>query len=195
MFFDRIDDLWRVTAVGVLAYLLLIAIVRLSGKRTLAKLNAFDLVVTVALGSALSTILLSPAVSLAEGVTALALLTVLQFAGTWLSKRYRAVQRLIKSRPTLLLRDGEILDAALQHQRVTSSEIRQAVRSHGIGDLSDVAAVVLETDGTFSVIPRGKAGSRDALQDVDNEEGHGRISRPTRGREEARAQQRRVIGP
>ena len=61
------SDLWRIVIIGALIYPALIAILRLSGKRTLAKLNAFDLTVTVALGSTLATIPLSRDVALLEG--------------------------------------------------------------------------------------------------------------------------------
>jgi uncharacterized membrane protein YcaP (DUF421 family) len=54
----------------------------------------------------------------------------------------------------------------LLRQRVTAGEVRQAVRSQGIGSLGDVAAVVLETDGTFSVVVRAKTGDGSALRDV-----------------------------
>ncbi len=71
--------LLRILIVGPLAYILLIVILRTSGKRTLSKLNAFDFVVTVALGSTLATVLLSKDVPLIEGVLAFAVLAILQF--------------------------------------------------------------------------------------------------------------------
>jgi uncharacterized membrane protein YcaP (DUF421 family) len=166
VFLDSWSDLGRVLLVGSSAYLLLVVVLRLSGKRTLAKLNAFDLVVTVALGSTLATVLLDRNVSLAEGVLALALLVVLQFVVARLSVRVGRVRRLVKSEPTLLLHQGELLHARLEQQRVAPEEVRQAVRSQGIGGLESVEAVVLETDGTLSVIPTGSAGSASALSDV-----------------------------
>lgn len=167
MFFDTLQDLWRIGVVGVLTYGALVTVLRLSGKRTLAQLNAFDLVVTVALGSTLATILLSRDVSLAEGVAALALLVVLQFVATWLSVRWRPLRGLLKSTPTLLVRDGRLLTTTMRRQRVTDNEVYQAVRAQGIGDLGRVAAVIMETDGSFSVIPREQAGDLTALLDVD----------------------------
>jgi uncharacterized membrane protein YcaP (DUF421 family) len=167
MYFDKLADLWRIGLIGVLTYLLLIAVLRVSGKRTLAKMNAFDLIVTVALGSTLATILLSTDVSFAEGAAALVLLVALQFAATWMSVRWSSLRGALKSTPTLLLRDGELLTEAMRQQRVTDNEIFQAVRAEGIGDLSMVAAVILETDGTFSVIPTLQAGARSALRDVE----------------------------
>jgi uncharacterized membrane protein YcaP (DUF421 family) len=167
MFVQSWSDLLRVGVVGVMVYPGLIVVLRLSGKRTLAKMNAFDLVVTVALGSTLATILLSRDVSLAEGMAALVLLVVLQLAATWLSVRYRRVRAVLKSEPTLLVRDGLLLEGALRAQRVTDGEIRQAVRSQGIGGMEQVAAVVLETDGTLSVIPASQAGQLTALHGVE----------------------------
>ena len=137
---------------------------RVSGKRTLAKINAFDLVVTVAIGSTLATIVLSKSVALAEGLLALALLIGMQFAISWSSTRMPWLRRIVTGEPRLLLRDGAMLDDALRDARVTREEVRAAVRSAGIGALGEVAAVVLETDGSFSVIA-GQPGA--ALSSLD----------------------------
>ncbi|MBP2295055.1 DUF421 domain-containing protein [Azospirillum rugosum] len=152
MFFDSWAGLGRVLVVGVLAYAALVLLLRVSGKRTLTKLNAFDLVVTVALGSTLATVLLSKSVALAEGVLALALLIVLQYTITWLSVRSPRFQALIKAQPTMLLYRGNILPAALEQQRVTRDEVMAVLRAQGKHDLSKVLAVILETDGSFSVL-------------------------------------------
>jgi uncharacterized membrane protein YcaP (DUF421 family) len=154
MFFDSWAGIGRVLIVGTLAYVALVLVLRASGKRTLTKMNAFDLVVTVALGSTLATIALSKDVALAEGVTAFALLVGLQFVVAWLSVRSAAFKGLVKSSPTLLFYRGEMLAEPLRRQRVTEDEIHAAIRSQGIGRMDGVEAVVLETDGSFNVIPR-----------------------------------------
>jgi len=152
MLFDSWAGLGRVLLVGPLAYATLVAILRISGKRTLTKLNAFDLVVTVALGSTLATVLLSKSVVLAEGVLAMALLVLLQFVITWLSVRSPGFRNLVKSEPTLIMRQGEFLDGAMRAQRITRDEVMAALRSNGVIDASQAAAVVLETDGSIAVI-------------------------------------------
>ena len=116
MFFDTWFALLRVIVIGVLAYAAVIAIVRVGGKRTLSKMNAFDLVVTVALGSILATIILSKDVALIEGVLALALLALLQFAVAWASLRFGWVKRVAKAEARTLLRDGAIDEAALRRR-------------------------------------------------------------------------------
>jgi uncharacterized membrane protein YcaP (DUF421 family) len=151
MLFDSWTGLGRVLAVGALAYISLVLILRISGKRTLTKLNAFDLMVTVALGSILATVLLSKSVALAEGVLAMALLVFLQFVITWLSVRSPGFHNLVKSEPTLIMHQGRFLDGAMRSQRITREEV-MALRSNGIPDATDVAAVVLETDGTITII-------------------------------------------
>jgi uncharacterized membrane protein YcaP (DUF421 family) len=174
MWFDAWSDVLRVVAVGGVAYVTLVLVLRFSGKRTLAKLNAFDLVVTVALGSTLATILLSADVSWAEGATALALLALLQFLVAWTTVRIPGGRSLVTAQPTLLLRDGAILEDRLRQQRVTADEVRQAVRASGTGDLALVAAVVLESDGTMSVVTTSQAGDLSAVQGVDDVAGRDR---------------------
>lgn len=165
MFFDSWDGILQVLTLGILAYCAIIAILRISGKRTLAKMSAFDLVVTVALGSILATILLSKDVALAEGVAAFVVLVVLQYGIAALSVRSKTIEKLAKADARYLLRDGVIDRDALRKERVTREEVLCAVRSNGIGDLNDVAAVFLETDGTFSVVSKEKAGARTAFPD------------------------------
>jgi uncharacterized membrane protein YcaP (DUF421 family) len=173
MFFDSWTVAGRTLIVGVLAYAILVIWLRVSGKRTLSKWNAFDFIVTIALGSTLASILTSKNVALTQGALALGLLVALQFVITWLSVRMAWVRRLVKAEPTLLLDDGRICHKALRKQRVTESELRAAVRANGIAALEDVAAVVLETDGTFSVIKRSDGDSRSALEDVPRVERSG----------------------
>jgi len=163
VFFDGWDGLVRVAVVGLLAYAGLVLLLRISGKRTLSKMNAFDLVVTVALGSTLATILLSSAVALAEGLLAFVVLISLQFVVTWLSTRTATVRRLVKNEPRLMVYEGKLLPDALRAERVTEEEIEAALRQQGMADLEDVGAAVLETDGSVTMVPRSGLGGGSAL--------------------------------
>lgn len=163
MFVDTAHRLLRVLIIGPMAYCALILTLRVMGKRTLAKMNAFDFVVTVALGSTLATILLSKDVALLEGVLAFVVLTGLQFIIVWTVRRSDRIEAAVKSAPSMLLQDGAIDDAALAAERVTVEEVKSAVRKSGCGDLSQIAAVFLEADGSFTVIGADKAGSRSAF--------------------------------
>ena len=137
------------------------------GEADAREADAFDLVVTVALGSTLATVFLSRDVSWSEGVVALGVLALLQFVVASVTTRYPAGRAAVTAEPTVLLRDGVMLHRALRRQRLTDSEVRQSIRASGLGDVGDVAAVVLETDGTLSVIPANQAGDRSALIGTD----------------------------
>lgn len=153
IFFDTWAGLLRVLITACVAYAALVVMLRISGKRTLGKMNAFDLVVTVALGSTLATVLLNRDVPLAEGILALLVLICLQYMIAWVSIRSATFDRFIKSEPTLLVHDGRYLDIALRTQRVTRAEVDAALRAQGKTAIGDIQFVVLETDGTLTVIP------------------------------------------
>ncbi len=157
------SDLLSVLVTASLAYLWMVLLLRVSGKRTLAQLNAFDFIVTVALGSILASVALSESVAWTEGALALAVFAALQFVVAWLSTRSKRMRSALTSKPTVLLEDGTMIHAALLRERIDEDSVRAAIRSSGIGGLESVAAVVLETDGTLSVISRNQRGSGNAL--------------------------------
>ena len=165
MFFQSWSGIVRTLVVGTLAYAFLVLTLRVSGKRTLAKLNAFDLVITVAFGSTLASILLSEDVALAEGAVALVLLVALQYVVAFLSVRSEGFAQAVRSEPTLLMRDGEMLPGAMRRARVTKAELETVIRTEGQRGLDGIAAVVLESDGSFSVID-GKQGAKQPEADA-----------------------------
>lgn len=148
---------------GAAAYALMVVVLRASGKRTLAALNAFDLVVTVALGSVLATIALSSEVSLLEGLAAIVVLVVARSAVSWLSVHAPPVRRFVRSEASVVFADGNFDTATMAKVRLTEGEICQAIRSSGCGDLELVAAVVFETDGSLSVIATDQCRTGTAL--------------------------------
>lgn len=167
IFFESWAGLGRVVVIGVLAYAALVVLLRISGKRTLAKMNAFDFVVTVALGSTLATVLLSKDVALAEGVLAFAVLIGLQYLLAWLGRRSDRIEALIKSEPALLLYRGRFIERAMRQERLAQLEVLAAIRKEGIADVEEVEAVVLETDGSFSVIRRTGEAPAASLRNLD----------------------------
>ncbi|WP_152599514.1 YetF domain-containing protein [Hoeflea sp. BAL378] len=150
IFFDTWSGLGRILATGLLAYPAVILMLRISGKRTLSKFNAFDFIVTIALGSMLASVIVTGSVPLAEGLLALAMLIGLQYGITWLSVRSDRFQTLIKSNPRLLVHRGIYQDRAMRDERVTRAEIAAALHAQGKAEVSDLS-VILETDGSLNV--------------------------------------------
>jgi uncharacterized membrane protein YcaP (DUF421 family) len=165
MFEITLDSFIRTVTVGVLAYVGLVAFLRIAGKRVLTKLNAFDLVVSVALGSTLATILLDANISLLEGLLAFAILIGLQYIISISAMKSSSFNKLIKSEPKLLFLEGKFLEKAMREERIKKIEILQVIRSSGLGSVESAKAVVLETDGSMSVI---SSEPKDSLENVKN---------------------------
>ncbi|MDP8912518.1 MAG: DUF421 domain-containing protein [Pseudomonadota bacterium] len=166
MLFDGWDQLLRMVLVGTSAYAILLFALRLTGHRALSRLNAFDVTVSVSIGSLLANILITNDVSLAEGVLAILLLVALQLAVTWLGMRGRYLHKLLKGEPVLLLHKGKLLEESIRKQGLTEAGILFAARTRGISDLEKIEAIVLETDGSLSVLEGDEKATLSALRDV-----------------------------
>jgi len=169
MFFDGWRPVARILVVGTLSYIAVIALLRYFGKRALSKMNAFDIVVTVAVGSSFATAVTSKNVTLADGIAAFILLLVLQRLFAALAIRLGWFGRYLKAQPLLIIYRGVILWNAAKKEQLGEMEILGGLRNQGIAAIEDVLAMVLEPDGSFSVIPLSAApGSKvpTTLRDV-----------------------------
>ena len=166
------ESIARLAFMSFFAYAGLIVMLRVSGARTLSQLNAFDFVVTVALGSILATVILDKSIPLAEGLAALGFLVLLQYILSFLSVRFKTIRRVIKSEPVLLFYNGTFIHQTLRERRITDDEVLQMLRSNGINKLDEVQAVVLETNGKYSVIKSQVADQKNStlknVQGIDN---------------------------
>lgn len=170
IFFENWDSIFRTLIIGVFAYPALILMLRISGKRTLSQMREFDFIVTVALGSTLATVLLSKDVTLSSGIAALALLIFLQYILAATSVRSKRFSNLISSEPTLVFFKGEFLHDALKKERVTEAEVRSVLRSQQVAALAEVDAVVMESNGQFSVVKKGSLNDPNStLFNIDKE--------------------------
>jgi uncharacterized membrane protein YcaP (DUF421 family) len=162
--YGGIEPLVRIVLVGTLAYFSLLILLRISGKRTLAQLNAFDFVITIAIGSTLGRLITAKGVSLAESITAFFTLIFLQYLVSCLTVRFAIVDRAVTASPTLLYFRGQFLRKAMQEQRVTQSQLLAVVRSNRIGSLQEVEAIVMESAGAIAVVKKG-AAQRETMTD------------------------------
>jgi uncharacterized membrane protein YcaP (DUF421 family) len=170
LFFNNWQTIERTLVVGILAYIALVLFLRVSGKRTLSKMNSFDFIVTIALGSTLATILLSKKVALAEGLTAFLVLIGMQYLMTFLSVHSAVFKRIIKAEPDLLFYNGDFIKEAMKKKRILEVEVLQAARTNGISSMKQVEAVVLETDGSISVIKKSEKGEQSTLSNTTKPE-------------------------
>lgn len=158
MLFSSWDALVRIVVVGACAYVALVVLLRTTGKRTLSKLNAFDFVVTIAIGSTLSSTLLDRSVSLAGGVIAMGLLVLMQLVVARAIAWSSTFEHVARAAPTIVFLRGEYVDDALENERLTRDDLRSAMRKAKASSIDDVEAVVLETSGELSVVLYGVHG-------------------------------------
>ena len=166
--FDSWESIARITINTILAYAGIIILLRVSGKRTLSKMNAFDFIVTVALGSSLASVAISRTIPLLDGLLVFALFIFLQFLLTWFSVRVKAIKKIITNEPVLLLYQGQMLQDVMKRERVTEAEINVVARENGSTDLADIHTIVLETTGTMSVVLERNARVAGAVNDIKN---------------------------
>lgn len=179
-YFESWQSLGQTAVAGAVAYAALLAFLRISGKRTLAKLNAFDLVVTVSVGSTLASVLTSKNLPLVDGILALGLLIGLQYLVAWLTVRLPWFERLVKSSPAAVFHHREFDSEAMRGQRLARDEVLMAVRSAGVHDLDRVFMVVLETDGSLNVLEHPEERpARSSVENVVGAEGDDAPARPS----------------
>jgi len=152
MFFDTWSSIYKTILMTVIFYFSLIIMLRMSGKRTLADLNAFDMVVTISIGSIVATTILSKNTAYAEGLAAVGSLIILQYIVAKLSTKYKIFKKIIKASPTLVFYQGEYLEDNMKKMRITEEDILEEIRLTKGVTSDKINAVILETNGQLSVI-------------------------------------------
>lgn len=151
LLFKNWEKVYHVAACTLIAYITLFAFLRIAGRRTLAKLNAFDFVVTVTLGSTLSFMVLAQ-VSMAEGSMALLIIILLQYILAWSAKKNKKLEQIINGEPLLLFYKGQFMEKAMKAEGITTDEIIAEIRRNNQLKIADVEAVVLELNGELSIV-------------------------------------------
>jgi uncharacterized membrane protein YcaP (DUF421 family) len=168
MFFDSWDELLSIVISCILVYPGLVLLLRLYGKRTLSKMNMFDFIITIALGSTFASTVLLPDVTIAEGFVAYVLLLSAQFSVTWLSSKSQKFADLVKADPVLVYFQGEFLHESMNRVRVTEEEIYATIREFGYATMGNVYAVILENNGVLSVVGEPDAVGSSTMNGVKN---------------------------
>jgi uncharacterized membrane protein YcaP (DUF421 family) len=144
----------------VVVYAVLLALLRLAGKRELGQMTSFDFVVILVVSNAVQNAMVGSDTSLTGGLLAAATLLGLNWLVNQLDLRWSWLHRRLVGQPSLLVNRGHFVDDHLRREGITREEVMQALREHGVDSLDDVQMVVLEVDGTISVVPAGAKTTR-----------------------------------
>lgn len=149
---------WEFVLRATVVYFVVLAMVRLSGKRTVGQFTPFDLLVVVLLGTAVQNSLIGEDVSLLGGLILAGTLIAWNWVVGFATARSRVLDRIAEGSPVLLARDGELFEAVMRRQNIGRLDVEEALRDNGIADISGAALVTLEVDGTITVVPRDRHG-------------------------------------
>lgn len=143
---------WEFVLRACVVYVVILTLVRLSGKRTIGQFTPFDMIVVVLLGTAVQNSLIGEDISLLGGLILAATLIGLNWLVGMITARSKRIDRLIEGAPVLLARNGDVFDAVLRHQMITQTDLEEAMRAADCRDRNDIEAAYLEPNGSITVV-------------------------------------------
>ena len=156
---------WEFVLRAAAVYVVLMVLIRLSGKRTMGQFTPFDMILIVLLGNAVQNSLLGKDTSLAGGLLLAATLIVLNWLLGFVTSRSKAAERVVEGVPVVLARDGQLFRSVLRRELVSEDDFNEALRENGKLSLEDVRVALLETNGSISIVRREDAPDDEAGAD------------------------------
>jgi uncharacterized membrane protein YcaP (DUF421 family) len=154
---------WEKAIRTAAVYGALLVLLHLAGKRTLATLNSFDLVVLLLLSNVVQNAIIGNDVSLLGGLLGALILIALNWALVRFAFMSPRFGKALQGGPTVLYENGKLDERALRWEAITREELVAALRRQGL-ELDDVERVTLEPEGTFNATPRPKASLDDVMR-------------------------------
>jgi len=145
---------WEFVLRAVVVYGVLLAMIRLSGKRTMGQFTAFDMLLIVLLGNAVQNALLGNDTSIAGGMLLAATLMALNWLVGFVTARSRKAERLLEGAPVVLARNGHVYRDVLRRELVSGDDFAKSMREAGCSDISRVHLALLETNGHITIMTR-----------------------------------------
>ena len=152
--FDLAMPWWQFVLRAAAVYVVLLVLIRLSGKRTMGQFTPFDMLLIVLLGNAVQNALLGKDTSLAGGVLLAATLIAVNWMLGYITARSRRAERMIEGEPVVLARNGTLYERALKRELVSRADFDEAMRQQGCADIAEVRLALLETNGQISVVAK-----------------------------------------
>ena len=145
---------WEFVLRAVIVYAVLLAMIRMSGKRTMGQFTAFDMLLIVLLGNAVQNALLGKDTSMTGGLLLAATLMALNWLVGYATSRNKRVERLLEGEPVVLARDGHVYRDVLRRELVSRDDFAKSMREAGCSDISRVRLALLETNGHITLLLR-----------------------------------------
>ena len=155
--FDLGESVWALVLRSAAIYLVLLVGLRVFGKREVGQFTLFDLVFVLLVANAVQPAMTGRDTTLGGGFVIIATLLTLNYAISRLRVRFPIIERVLESKSVVVAREGRWLPDKLKREGITGDETLAALREHGIGSIEETKLVVLEADGSLSVVPKDPA--------------------------------------
>ena len=142
----------RIVVSSVIIYLFIIVAIRLFGKKELAQLSVIDLVFILLISNAVQNAMVLGDNSLVGGMIAAGTLFVVNYILKFLQFRFPQFSKALQGDAIMLVYKGKVIESHMRISKITSNELMEAIREHGVGDVSEVDLAILEVDGNISVL-------------------------------------------
>ena len=142
---------------AVVVYVFLVVLIRITGRRQVGMMSPTDFILLLILSNAVQNSMNGGDNSLGAGLILAAVLVALNYAMSWLARRSKFIEQLLVGRPVFIVRDGKMDEHTLAKEKVTHHELAAALRAAGCPNIEAARHVILETNGSISVIHRGPA--------------------------------------
>ena len=147
---------WQFVLRAAVIYVLVMVLVRLSGKRAVGQFTPFDLVVVILLGNAVQNGINGGDNSLTGAVIMATTLLGLNYLVAMLTSRFRFIEKIVEGQRVLLARDGKVLEPVLRRELISLHDFEEALRMNNVDSVANVDTAMLETNGRISVVPKEK---------------------------------------
>jgi uncharacterized membrane protein YcaP (DUF421 family) len=151
---------WQVAVRFLIIYGAFLVMLRFFGKREVGQFTLSDLVLILLVANAVQPAMTGPDTSVVGGLLIVLVLFLANLGLSYLRVRSRPFRTFLQGHPAIIGKDGQWYPEAMRHQGVDEEDAEMALREHGCGSVSDAELVVLEVDGTISVVPKEGGGLR-----------------------------------
>ncbi|MBG6111876.1 uncharacterized membrane protein YcaP (DUF421 family) [Flavobacterium sp. CG_23.5] len=141
---------------SVAVYIFMIIALRIFGKKELSQLNTADVILILLISNSVQNAMVGNDTTLWGGLAAATILFFINFTLKKLMYKFPAFSKLLEEKPVILIHNGNLDFKSLSKLNITSDELREAMREHGVENFKDVKLAILETDGNISIISGDK---------------------------------------
>lgn len=136
---------------AIAVYIVMLVVVRVSGKRAIGNFTAFDLLVALMLGEVVDEIIYGD-VTFAQGMVTIGVVAVAHYANSWLSFWDHGLDKYLEGAPTILVKDGKMQPKGMRKERMNEKDVMAELRINNVSDIREVKLAIMENDGEVSVL-------------------------------------------